>query len=192
MMSGRKSGSNILEYRALLFNIKAVKSAGMGDASANYSKYNPLAPNQKDKTPFGIITTIKGISKSAVERNRVRTRFKEAVRLALTRDIAGTSSESEANSRNGSREHVDLPAGELIEDAFSHGSAKASSKGYHYLATLTSGIYAEPMLSLVQQARAAISELTRQAQNGGHAQKRFQPSHKSHVEKRSRASPQRI
>jgi ribonuclease P protein component len=115
MMSSRKNGNNILEYRTPLFSIKAVKSASMGDGSSEYSRYNPLVPNQKDKTPFGIITTIKSISKSAVERNRVRTRFKEAVRLALTRNPAGTLSEtSEASSRNGSSDYVDLPAGEFV------------------------------------------------------------------------------
>ena len=37
------------------------------------------------------MTSIKGLSKSAVVRNRVRTRFKEAVRLALTGTEPGMS-----------------------------------------------------------------------------------------------------
>lgn len=65
--------------------------------------------------------------------------------------------------------------------------------GYHYLATLTAGIYAEPMLTLVQQTRTAIADLARQAQNGGHAPKRFQSPSKPHAVKRAaRASHQLI
>jgi ribonuclease P protein component len=112
MMSGRRNGNNILEYRTPLFSIKAVKSSGLVSHSSSYSKYNPLVPNQKDKTPFGIVTTIKSISKSAVERNRVRTRFKEAIRLALTRDLTAPLSESgKGNSQAGPSGHVELPAG---------------------------------------------------------------------------------
>lgn len=109
MMSARKNGNNVLEYRSLLFSIRAVKSAIISDTST-YAKYNPLTPNQKDKTPFGIITTIKNVSKSAVERNRVRTRFKEAVRLALTRSPSEAGEAANANSGNGS-EQVHLPLG---------------------------------------------------------------------------------
>ncbi len=39
------------------------------------------------RNPFAIVTSIKSISKKAVIRNRVRTRFKEAIRLVVTRDV---------------------------------------------------------------------------------------------------------
>lgn len=46
---------------------------------------------------FGIMTTIKSIGKSAVERNRVRTRFKAGVRMVLTR---GDEEEPKSSSRS--------------------------------------------------------------------------------------------
>lgn len=118
IMSGRKNGSNILEFRSPLFSIKAVKSTDILDGSSSYSKYNPLVPDQKDKTPFGIITTIKSISKSAVERNRVRTRFKEAMRLALTRDLTAPSpGDREGDGRDSLPRYVDLPSGKSGQTA---------------------------------------------------------------------------
>jgi ribonuclease P protein component len=112
MMAARKNGNNVIEYRSPLFSIRGVLSAIISDG-ATYTKYNPLEPNQKDKTPFGIITTIKSVSKSAVERNKVRTRFKEAMRLALTRTPSETQGdEAIVDGENGSSKHVDLPAGE--------------------------------------------------------------------------------
>ena len=50
------------------------------------SPFGPARRPPNEFTPFAVMTTIKGISKRAVQRNRVRTRFKEAVRLVLTRD----------------------------------------------------------------------------------------------------------
>lgn len=192
MMSGRKNGSNILEYRTPLFSIKAVKSTGILDGSSSYSKFNPLVPDQKNKTPFGIITTIKSISKSAVERNKVRTRFKEAMRLALTRDLAASLPESgEGIGRDGPSGYAELPAGKSARTALGM-TVLSFLIGYHFLATLTAGIYAEPMLTLVQQMRIAIADLARQAQNSGHAQKRFQTSNKPHAVKRARTPHQRI
>lgn len=112
MMAARKNGNHVIDYRTPLFSIRAVRSAIISDG-ATYSKYNPLTPDQKDKTPFGIIATIKSVSKSAVERNKVRTRFKEAVRLALTRARAETEGGEEvANSGTSSMKQVDLPSGE--------------------------------------------------------------------------------
>ncbi|KAJ9104072.1 hypothetical protein QFC20_004649 [Naganishia adeliensis] len=149
MMAARKNGNHVIDYRTPLFSIRAVRSAIISDG-ATYSKYNPLTPDQKDKTPFGIIATIKSVSKSAVERNKVRTRFKEAVRLALTRAPAETEGGKEvANSGTSSMKQVDLPS------------------GYHYLATLSPGIYAEPMTSLVHQVRSAIIALSDQAHSIG-------------------------
>lgn len=112
MMATRKNGNNVIEHRNPLFSIRAVRSAIISDGST-YTKINPLTPHQKDKTPFGVITTIKSVSKSAVERNRVRTRFKEAVRLALTRtppEMQGNAAIVE--SEEGCSEPVDLPSGE--------------------------------------------------------------------------------
>lgn len=59
------------------------------------SPYAPPRRPPKEFTQFAVITTIKGISKRAVQRNRVRTRFKEAVRLVLTRDARATSGSDE-------------------------------------------------------------------------------------------------
>jgi hypothetical protein len=50
------------------------------------------AIGKSDFVPFAIITSIKAISKRAVERNRVRTRFKAAVRMVLTRGARGDPS----------------------------------------------------------------------------------------------------
>jgi RNase P protein component len=112
MMAARKNGNQVIEYRTPLFSIRAVQSAIISDGPI-YSKFNPLTPDQKDKTPFGIIATIKSVSKSAVERNKVRTRFKEAIRLALTRAPAELGSGQQvANGGTGSMEQVDLPTGE--------------------------------------------------------------------------------
>jgi hypothetical protein len=78
----------------------------------------------------------------------------------------------------------------LPRPAFAIHHTQVPSIGHHYLATLTADIYAEPMASLVQHARNAIADLARQAQTGGQAQKRFQPSAMSHAAgKRTRASP---
>lgn len=183
MMAARKNGNHVIDYRTPLFSIRAVRSAIISDG-ATYSKYNPLTPDQKDKTPFGVITTIKSVSKSAVERNRVRTRFKEAVRLAISRTpteggLAGS------NSRDGfSAAQVDLPAGKcarkrLARDAYSR---CPPSTGYHHLATLSPGIYAESMTSLVHQTRSAMIALSNQA----HITASTSSAIKPHQEVRSR------
>lgn len=46
--------------------------------------------------------------------------------------------------------------------------------GYHYLATLSPGIYAEPMTSLVHQVRSAIIALSDQAHSIGKSIQRNQ------------------
>jgi RNase P protein component len=80
MMSNPKGVSCHSPY----FHLRATPSTEMPMPTA--SAFGPPRRPPKEFTPFAILTTIKGVSKRAVQRNRVRTRFKEAVRLVLTRD----------------------------------------------------------------------------------------------------------
>jgi hypothetical protein len=163
----------------------------ISDNSAE-STYNPLRLNQKDKTPFGVITTIKGVSKSAVERNRVRTRFKEAVRLAISTTPPGSEgSLAGVSSKDGFSAQVDLPAGKCAckRSARNMYSGCPPRIGYHYLATLSPSIYAEPMTSLGHQMRTAIIALSDQAQSPVNGLQRNQFSTTSAKSQTQTASP---
>lgn len=170
IMSARKQGRDVIDYRSPLFSIKAVRSAIVSTNTNNRRKYNPLSPHQQYKMPFGIITTIKSISKSAVERNRVRTRFKEAMRIALSR-APSLPERGDGDGRSGTSKPLQLPIGRspngmtiprLLHDLTHLGVYL----GYHFLATLTAGIYAEPLPSLVEQMRKAIGHISAGTESG--------------------------
>ena len=71
-----------IQHTSRLLTLKVIPSSSIpssSDADATIDHHG--------RTPFAIVTSIKSISKKAVMRNRVRTRFKEAVRLVITRDV---------------------------------------------------------------------------------------------------------
>lgn len=110
IMSARRQGRDVIDFRSPLFSIRAVRSAIVSTNTHNQRNYNPLSPYQQCKIPFGIITTIKSISKSAVERNKVRTRFKEAMRLALSR-TPFLPQDGNADTSSRTLEPLQLPSG---------------------------------------------------------------------------------
>jgi hypothetical protein len=94
-------------YRTPFFELKAVPSEYIAAPDSN--GFEPPRSPPQAFTPFGIVTTIKGISKRASERNRVRTRFKQAVRMVLTRDAQPTGKNNDRIFLTTERQGDDRP-----------------------------------------------------------------------------------
>ncbi|KAG7548899.1 hypothetical protein FFLO_03191 [Filobasidium floriforme] len=123
------------------FHLRATPSTEMPMPTA--SAFGPPRRPPKEFTPFAILTTIKGVSKRAVQRNRVRTRFKEAVRLVLTRDARA------ANNKEG---EIAVPLSQ-IDEAW---EVDLLLEGHYYSAQLEPGVYSAPMPELVNQVRQSL------------------------------------
>lgn len=83
----------VLQHAHPLFALRVVPSRAISSP-----------PDQRiDGTPFAVVASIKAVSKLAVERRRVKTRFKAAVRMALTRG-ARTVAAGSAGSREDRQE----------------------------------------------------------------------------------------
>ena len=91
-----------IQHTSHLLTLKVIPSSSIPSLSEKNAKID------HGQTPFAIVTSIKSISKKAVMRNRVRTRFKEAVRLVITRDV-DVNLKTRKNSTSHAEDEVLLP-----------------------------------------------------------------------------------
>ncbi|SCV72619.1 BQ2448_4156 [Microbotryum intermedium] len=116
--------------------------------------YTHLVVPRRNKTidPYKVQLTImaskKGVHPLAVVRNRCRRRFKEAVRLVVTREAQG------AEVDDGGKEMV-----VKVDEENVQGPRRWLIPGYTYIVNLTLQVYKQPLSTMVNEIREGLLQV---------------------------------
>ncbi|SCZ92603.1 BZ3500_MvSof-1268-A1-R1_Chr5-2g08021 [Microbotryum saponariae] len=122
--------------------------------SSKLPKDHPLyhhlvVPRKNRLDPYELQLTImaskKGVHNSAVVRNRCRRRFKEAVRLVVTREAQG--------GKGGEGQVVEVDEGGV------KGPRRWLIPGYTYIVNLTLEVYKQPLSTMVNEIRQGFLQV---------------------------------